>query len=124
MSSGRSEATGERVLDAIDHIAIPVTNIAEAVNWYIRTFQCTISYQDETWALLNFANVRLALVIPEQHPAHIGLVSEEAERFGELRLHRDGTRSCYVHDPGGNSVEILDVRLMPAATKNESSIAR
>jgi catechol 2,3-dioxygenase-like lactoylglutathione lyase family enzyme len=94
-------------LDSIDHIAIPVEDVASAVDWYTRTFQCEVSYQDDTWAFLKFGNVKLALVIPSQHPAHIGFVSEEAEKFGNLKLHRDGTRSCYVKDPAGNSVEIL-----------------
>lgn len=103
-----------RPLDSIDHIAIPVTDVSSAVDWYRNTFQCEISYQDDTWALLKFANTRLALVIPEQHPAHIGFVSPEAEKFGQLKLHRDGTRSCYVNDPAGNSVEILAADSMPS----------
>lgn len=103
-------------LDAIDHVAVPVKNIAESVDWYTRMFECEVKYKDETWALLRFANVRLALVIPEQHPPHIGLVSAEAERFGELKTHRDGTRSCYIEDPGGNSVEILARDSMPPQT--------
>ena len=101
-------------LDAIDHVAVPVQNVREAVEWYTRTFQCEVGYQDETWALLKFANMRLALVVPEQHPAHIGLVSAEADRYGELKLHRDGTRSCYVRDPDGNAVEILAKDSMPS----------
>ena len=102
-------------LDSIDHVAVPTPNISEAVEWYTRTFQCKVRYQDETWALIEFANMRLALVVPEQHPTHIGLVSEQAERFGELKTHRDGTRSCYVRDPGGNAVEILAKDSMPVA---------
>jgi catechol 2,3-dioxygenase-like lactoylglutathione lyase family enzyme len=94
-------------LDSLDHVAIPVQDIASAVEWYTRTFRCEVKYRDDTWALLKFANTRLALVIPEQHPAHIGFVSPEAEKFGALKTHRDGTRSCYVRDPAGNSVEIL-----------------
>lgn len=94
-------------LDAIDHVAIPVQEIAVSVDWYRKTFKCEISYQDDTWALLKFANMSLALVVPHQHPPHIGLVSEDAEKHGTLKLHRDGTRSCYVSDPAGNSVEIL-----------------
>lgn len=100
-------------LDSIDHVAIPVADLAASVDWYRQTFQCQVLYQDATWALLEFANVRLALVIPEQHPAHIGFVSPEAEKFGALKLHRDGTRSCYVDDPAGNSVEILAADSMP-----------
>lgn len=102
-------------LDAIDHVAVPVMDIAQAVAWYRERFRCEVRYQDSTWALLAFANVRLALVVPEQHPPHIGFVSHEAERYGELKQHRDGTRSCYVLDPAGNSVEILARDSMPGA---------
>lgn len=91
----------------IHHVAIPVTDVAEAVAWYTGNFQCRLAYQDATWAFLEFANLRLALVIPSQHPAHIAFVHPEAERFGTLKAHRDGTRSCYVKDPAGNAVELL-----------------
>ena len=94
-------------LDSLDHVAIPVEDVAAAVEWYRRTVRCEVKYQDATWALLGFANTSLALVIPSQHPAHIGFVSPDAEKFGTLKTHRDGTRSCYVRDPAGNSVEIL-----------------
>ncbi len=100
-------------LNEIDHIAVPVINVAAAVDWYTKTFRCTVDYQDATWALLGFANIRLALVIPEQHPAHIGFVHKEAGTFGDLKLHRDGTRSCYITDPSGNSVEMLAADSMP-----------
>jgi catechol 2,3-dioxygenase-like lactoylglutathione lyase family enzyme len=95
-------------LDSLDHVAIPVQDVPSSVDWYTRTFHCKVKYQDETWALLDFDNIRLALVIPSQHPAHIGILSGEAGKFGELKTHRDGTRSCYVKDPAGNAVEILD----------------
>ncbi len=94
-------------LDSIDHIAIPVEDVSSAVAWYQREFHCEVSYQDDTWAFLKFGNIKLALVIPAQHPAHIAFVSPEAEKFGPLKLHRDGTRSCYVTDPAGNSIEIM-----------------
>jgi catechol 2,3-dioxygenase-like lactoylglutathione lyase family enzyme len=94
-------------LDSLDHVAIPVSDVASAVDWYRETFRCEVKYQDDTWALLRFANTSVALVIPAQHPAHIGFVSPEAEKFGTLKTHRDGTRSVYVKDPAGNSVEIL-----------------
>lgn len=93
--------------DALDHIAISVSNVAEAVAWYREHFNCTVRYQDDTWAFLQFANIRLALVIPEQHPPHLAFVTPEAERFGTLKPHRDGTRSVYVQDPAGNAVEIM-----------------
>jgi len=94
-------------LDSLHHVAISVKDISQAVAWYTKTFHCTVSYQDATWAMLEFANLKLALVIPEQHPPHIAFVSPEAEKFGILRPHRDGTRSVYVSDPAGNSIEIM-----------------
>ncbi|MDQ1472786.1 MAG: hypothetical protein QOJ99_4266 [Bryobacterales bacterium] len=93
--------------DRLDHVAIPVQEIASAVAWYTQTFRCKVKYQDATWALLAFNNVDVALVIPSQHPAHLGFMSPDAEKFGQLKTHRDGTRSCYVNDPSGNAVEIL-----------------
>jgi catechol 2,3-dioxygenase-like lactoylglutathione lyase family enzyme len=95
------------MLDSIHHVAVSVDHIAEAVEWYKHHFQCKISYQDDTWAMLEFANMKLALVIPNQHPPHIAFVSPEAEKFGTLKPHRDGTRSCYMKDPAGNAVEIM-----------------
>jgi catechol 2,3-dioxygenase-like lactoylglutathione lyase family enzyme len=94
-------------LDQIDHIAIAVKDVAAAVDWYTSTFNCVVTYQDDTWAFMKFGNLKLALVIPEQHPAHIAFVSETAEQHGKLKTHRDGTRSCYVQDPAGNSIEIM-----------------
>ncbi|MGF1580427.1 MAG: VOC family protein [Gemmataceae bacterium] len=94
-------------LDTLHHIAIPVDDVGKAVDWYTQTFRCTIDYQDETWALLGFDNIKMALVIPEQHPAHVAFVHPEAESFGELKPHRDGTRSIYINDTAGNAVEIM-----------------
>jgi catechol 2,3-dioxygenase-like lactoylglutathione lyase family enzyme len=99
--------TTSTALDSIHHVAISVRDVAEAVAWYTKTFTCKVVYQDATWAFLEFANIKLALVIPEQHPAHIAFTHPEAETFGPLKTHRDGTRSTYVTDPAGNPVEIL-----------------
>jgi len=94
-------------LTPIDHLAIPVKDVAATVAWYRLNFQCAVKYQDPTWALLQFANLRLALVIPEQHPPHLAFDHPEAEKYGALKTHRDGTRSCYIHDPAGNAVELM-----------------
>lgn len=95
-------------LDALHHVAIPVENVARAVDWYRNQFRVRVTYQDETWALLTFANTSLALVVPEQHPPHIGVVHPDARCFGELKTHRDGTASIYLEDSEGNAVEILE----------------
>lgn len=97
----------ETPLDSLHHIAISVKDIADAVNWYTQHFRCKVRYQDATWAMLEFGNIQLALVIPEQHPPHVAFVHPEAEKFGPLKTHRDGTRSTYVTDPAGNAVEVM-----------------
>lgn len=94
-------------LDTVDHVALSADDVAAAVDWYTRTFRCIVEYQDATWALVRFANLRVAFVSRGQHPPHIGLRDPEAERFGRLKAHRDGTRSVYIEDPSGNAVEIL-----------------
>jgi catechol 2,3-dioxygenase-like lactoylglutathione lyase family enzyme len=93
--------------DQIHHIAIPTTNVSESVAWYTHHTNCTVEYQDDTWALLGYENIRLALVMPGQHPPHVAIVRENAESFGPLVTHRDGTRSIYVQDNAGNQLEIL-----------------
>ena len=100
-------ATG--TLDSLHHVAIVVSDIGLAVRWYRETFRCEIAYQDATWAMLRFENCNLALVSPGQHPPHLGFVTptEVAESYGDLKPHRDGTRSIYIADPSGNPVELL-----------------
>lgn len=102
-----AESNSPDRLDAMHHVAIAVDDVAAAVNWYQDRFRCEVAYQDPTWALLQFANMQLALVIPNQHPPHIAFEHPQAERFGPLKAHRDGTRSTYVADSAGNPVEIL-----------------
>ena len=102
-------------LDSIHHVAIEVDDLERSLHWYLDRFQCRVSYSDETWALIDFDNMSLALVTPGQHPPHIGFVSKEALNIGQLRTHRDGTRSIYVNDPAGNAVELID----PASVSSE-----
>ena len=99
--------TTDVTLDSLHHVAIPVKDVARAVDWYRDNFRCAVDYQDDTWALLGFGNVKLALVLPEQHPPHIAFVHPHPERYGEVRPHRDGTRSSYAEDSEGNFVEML-----------------
>lgn len=94
-------------LDAIDHVAITVTNIQESVSWWQNNFQCQVLYQDETWALMQFANIKLALVMPAEHPAHLSFVRSDAQNFGPPVKHRDGTFSVYSKDPFGNVCEFM-----------------
>ena len=94
-------------MDRLDHVAIPVEDIGKALDWYRSRFDIEIAYRDESWALGRFDNVALALVMPDQHPPHIAVARDDAERQGPLTPHRDGTASVYVKDPWGNAVEYL-----------------
>ncbi|HVO58454.1 MAG TPA: VOC family protein [Dongiaceae bacterium] len=101
------------VLDTLHHAAIRVKDVKETVDWYTQRFRCTVEYQDATWAMLAFANARLAFVLAEQHPPHIAILGDPAA-YGEPKQHRDGTSSVYVKDPNGNNLEILALAPEPA----------
>ncbi len=94
-------------LDHFHHLAVVVPNIAEGVDWYTKNFHCTIDYLDTTWALLGFSNTKLALVLPDEHPAHFAITHPNADSFGKLTTHRDGLSSIYIKDVAGNALEIL-----------------
>lgn len=57
--------------------------------------------------MLKFANTSLALVLPEQHPYHFAIITDDLSPYGEAVLHRDGTASVYIKDADGNNVEML-----------------
>ena len=48
----------------IDHIALQVNNINESVNYY-KEYGASVIHQDDTWAFLQFDNIKLALVIED-----------------------------------------------------------
>lgn len=106
MNLAMTEKKNRTELDTLDHVAVSVQDVAASVNWYTTRFKCRVVYQDTTWALLEFGNVRLAFVIPEQHPPHISILGDPSA-YGDPKLHRDGTSSVYITDPNGTNVEIL-----------------
>ena len=101
-----AEKKSPKTLDTMDHVAVTVSSVAETVDWYRKHFQCKVAYQDETWALVEFANIRLAFVLSSQHPNHFAVLGDPSA-YGEPKMHRDGTSSVYIQDPNGNNVEIL-----------------
>ena len=94
-------------LDTIHHTAIQVQDIAKSVSWYTENFNCEVEYQDESWAMLEFANTFLALVLPHQHPYHFAITQNDLSIYGIASEHRDGTSSVYIKDADGNNVEML-----------------
>ena len=94
-------------MEKLHHVAITVTDIKKALDWYRTEFDVEAAYVDDSWALLKFDNITLALVLPEQHPAHIAVERDKAELYGALTPHRDRTASVYIQDPWGNAIEII-----------------
>ena len=94
-------------MDKIDHIAIQTEDINSSVKWYTNTFSCDVLFQDDTWALLEFNNIKLALVVPEQHPPHIAVKRENLEKYGNPVKHRDGSESVYINSPDKNVFELI-----------------
>jgi catechol 2,3-dioxygenase-like lactoylglutathione lyase family enzyme len=91
-----------------DHVALSVQDISRSVEWYRANAGAGVLYQDDTWALLDAGGVKLALTLPQQHPAHIAFdigPSPSPEFLQTARVHRDGSISRYVVDPDGNAVE-------------------
>ena len=73
-------------LTHVDHLAIESKNISDSVKWYTNNFKCKIKHQDETWALLKFDNIQIALVTPGQHPPHFAIIDEEVANFDGANL--------------------------------------
>lgn len=94
-------------LDTIHHLAIQVKNVDQAVLWYTERFSCEVAYQDESWALLKFANTALALVVADQHPNHFAVLTDDLSAYPNVVVHRDGAESVYIPDLEGNQIEIL-----------------
>jgi catechol 2,3-dioxygenase-like lactoylglutathione lyase family enzyme len=94
-------------MEKVHHLAVVVDDIAEALSWYRVRFEIETLYEDDSWAMVLFDNVSLALVLPGKHPPHFAIEREDAEAFGPLTTHRDGTASTYISDPWGNRIEIL-----------------
>ena len=92
----------------LHHVGIVVKDIKRSVAWYTTQFNVKTEYMDDSWAMVTFPNGgRLSFVLKEQHPAHFCLETPDAGWYGELKEHRDGTRTSYITDPDGNVVELL-----------------
>ena len=95
-------------LESIHHIAISVRDISVALDWYLHNFQCKVEYQDSSWALLKFRNIRLALVLPDMHPPHLAFIRNNLDSHDKKLKHRDDSISIYMKDPDGNYIELIE----------------
>lgn len=58
-------------MDRLDHIAVQVQDVPRALEWYRSRFDVEVVYADETWAMLRFGNVDLALVAADRNLTQI-----------------------------------------------------
>ena len=98
----------------IDHIALQVNDIKESVEYY-KDYGASIIHQDDTWAFLQFDNIKLALVIEDEHPYHIAFEVDMLPHTENVKKHRDGSISYYIKDPSDNTIEIIQY---PNTTKH------
>ena len=104
-------------MERLHHVAVAVFDIGRALDWYRAKLDVEVSYVDESWALLQFDNIAVELILPEQHPRHLAVERENAKSFGALTPYRDGTASVYIKDPWGNAIEIVKAKSL--GQKNE-----
>lgn len=92
-------------LNTIDHLAIQVDDISQSVSWYLKNYTCEVIYADDTWAFLQFKNIKIALVTNDQHPDHFAVLDSSALNNKNAIKHRDGTISYYTKDLDDNYIE-------------------
>lgn len=93
--------------DSLEYLALNVSDIDSAVAWYTSSFDCTVASKSADRALLQFANVKLQLVLPSSERPHAAFIKADAASFGELRSRGDEQPSTYVSDPAGNIIKLL-----------------
>jgi len=97
----------------LHHIALVSSDINRSIEWYQKHIEdINILYKDDSWALINCANTKIAFVRKDQHPTHICFTIDETTKNKKVpnkkfKQHRDGTSYCYISDPDGNFIEYL-----------------
>jgi len=94
-------------MDKIDHIALQTENVKSSIEWFQKRFDCKITYEDDSWAMLEFKNIKLALVLPNQHPPHVAISCDDIEKHGTPKKHRDGSEYIYIKDKEENVFELI-----------------
>ena len=92
----------------LDHTAVITKNLVRDLEWYTKKFSCSLIYQDETWGLLDFDNICLALVTKGEHPNHFAIIDPTIKKDKRAKRNRDGIFFKYENDPSGNVIEKID----------------
>ncbi len=98
----------EEKLDQIHHLAINVADLEKSIKWYQQSFNCRLIFQAKAQAILEFANVKLTLVLPSAEPLHLAFCRKDAKTLGTLRERVDGVNSTFIADPTGNVIEVIE----------------
>jgi catechol 2,3-dioxygenase-like lactoylglutathione lyase family enzyme len=93
----------------LDHIAINVSNIANSASWYTENLGAEVIYADDTWAMLETGETKIALTLDGHHPPHVGFSVSDINDIpcDDPDYHRDGSAYRYVKDPDGNTIEFV-----------------
>ena len=93
----------------MDHIAVIVSSIESACEWYKEKLGAEIARQDKDWAMLTIPNssTKLALTKKGSHPPHFA-INRDLTTVDEAKFHRDGSKYLYISDPDGNVIELID----------------
>jgi catechol 2,3-dioxygenase-like lactoylglutathione lyase family enzyme len=102
----------------INHVALEVGDIAEALAWYGRFFEFELRGRRATMAFIDLGDQFLALSAPRRQGAddgrHFGLVVDDKEAvraaLREAGVDVASSGGLRFADPWGNQVEVVDYR--------------
>ncbi len=102
----------------INHVALEVDDIDEALDWYARFLQFELRGKRATMAWIDLGDQFLALSAPRTQGAddgrHVGLVVDDKEAaraaLAEAGVDVAPSGGLRFTDPWGNSIEIVDYR--------------
>ena len=106
-------------LVGINHVALEVGDLDEALEWYGRFFQFELrGRHGSRMAFIDMGDQFIALSAPRtQAPdraRHFGLVVEDKEEVraatAQAGMHVHGSGSLDINDPWGNHIQVVDYR--------------
>lgn len=104
-------------LVGINHVALEVGNIDDALAFYRSLFAVDLRSRSETTAFLDMGDQFVALAATDDtgdtdDARHFGLVVDDADRVAErlehLEIDRLDVPGLEFHDPWGNRVQVVD----------------
>jgi lactoylglutathione lyase len=102
-------------LVGVNHVAIEVADVEEALTWYARIFEFGLRGRGRSMAFIDMGDQFIAIAAGRTQPAdrhrHIGIVVDDAQRaIAAARAAGADVRGNDVVDPWGNNLQIVDYR--------------